>query len=259
MKSRYYDLNIDPGCIGVENLTEGFPGLSGLCIVKEFDPGFNSFLKETEKLRNNSGTVILTGARLSVKKPDEIQKKARSAIECGADLVLVAGGDEEINRAAAECWEVDILCHPERVQGKDPMDQKFSGVDDVMARFMAERGIAIEICLHELLSCYGMVRSQVMGRMRQNIMLAKKYDTPIVFTSGAVHPLDMRSPRDIFSLGITLGMDASLAVKALSDYPAMLAKKSRDRRSQNVLLSGLEVVSWGGSRQGREKKLFGWY
>jgi RNase P/RNase MRP subunit p30 len=50
-----------------------------------------------------------------------VQKKARSAVEA-ADLVLVSGGVEEINRAASECWEVDILCHPERVDGRDLMD-----------------------------------------------------------------------------------------------------------------------------------------
>lgn len=201
----------------------------------------------------------MKGAILSPKTPDSVQKMARSALESGADMILVAGGDEEINRAASECWEVDVLCHPERVSGKDPLDQKSSGIDDVMARFMAERGIAIEICLSELLSCYGVVRAQVMGRMRQNIKLARKYKTPIIITSGARDIYGMRAPQDLYSLGITLGMDAGMAKKAVSDYPVMLIKKSVDRRSSDVLLAGLEVVSWGTSKGKQNKKMFGWY
>ncbi len=234
-------------------------GWRGVCIVRPFDQGFKLFASGILELRKKSEIEVLTGARISAKEPGEVQKRARSALESGAEIILVAGGDEEINRAAAECWEVDVLCHPERVSGKDLMDQKFSGIDDVMARFMAERGIALEISLSELLSCYGTARAQLMGRMRQNIMLAKKYGTPIVLTSGAKDRFGMRSPQDLYSVGITLGMDAGLAKKALSDYPAMLAKKSSDRRDPDNITKGLEVVSWGGARHGREKKLFGWY
>ena len=175
---------------------------------------------------SSKGTGQLISALISPRKPGDVQDMARQALEY-ADIIMVAGGDEEINRAASECWEVDVICHPERVSGKDPLDQKNSGIDDVMARFMAERGIAIEICLSELLSCYGVVRAQLMGRMRQNIMLAKKYKTPIIITSGARDRFGMRAPQDLCSLGITLGMDPGMAKKAVSDYPAMLIKKSR--------------------------------
>lgn len=201
---------------------------------------------------------MLLAEMISPKTPDSVQKMARNALE-KADIVMVAGGDEEINRAASECWEVDVLCHPERVPGKDPLDQKNSGLDDVMARFMAERGIAVEICLSELLSCYGVVRAQVMGRMRQNVRLARKYKTPIIITSGAMDRFGMRAPQDLYSLGIALGMDPGLAKKAVSDYPAMLIKKSVDRRNSGVLLAGLEVVSWGTSKGKQNKKMFGWY
>jgi len=163
-----------------------------------------------------------TGGADLPRKPEDVQPMARQALK-HSDLVFVSGGDEEINRAASMCWEVDVLCHPERVTGKDPLDQKNSGVDDVMARLMAEHGTAIEICLAELLSCYGAARAQVIGRMRQNIMLAKKYRTPLVLTSGSSGPMGMRTPHDMYSLGISLGMDPYMA-KAASyrNFPAML-------------------------------------
>jgi ribonuclease P/MRP protein subunit RPP1 len=233
-------------------------GWDGACILQTSSPGGIDLDLPQEKSVDPS-LQLMRGAMLSPKTPDSVQKMARAALESGADMILVEGGDEEINRAASECWEVDVLCHPERVSGKDPLDQKNSGVDDVMARFMAERGIAIEICLAELLSCYGVVRAQVMGRMRQNIILARKYKTPIIITSGAEDRFGMRAPQDLSSLGITLGMDAGMSKKAVSEYPAMLVKKSCDRRGSDVLLAGLEVVSWGTSKGNPRKKMFGWY
>ena len=255
----YKDLHVDAGLAGTFEPQGTWIGWKGACFVLPYGAGFSAESKGIREKKLHCGFESVIGALISVKTPEEVQKKARSALESGAEIILVEGGDEEINRAAAECWEVDVLCHPERVSGKDLMDQKFSGIDDVMARFMAERMIALEINLSWLLSCYGTARTQLMGRMKQNIMLAKKYGTPLIITSGAADSLSMRAPQDIVSLGVSLGMDAGLARKSITDYPAMLLKKSRDRRSANVLLAGLEVVSWGGTKHSREKKLFGWY
>jgi len=258
MTKSFYDLHVIQGITGEQTAISRSLGLDGVCAVRPFESEY-TVVDTASGTAGQNRLQMLSGALISAKNPEDVQKKARSALECGADLILIEGGDEEINRAASECWEVDVICHPERVSGKDPLDQKNSGVDDVMARFMAERGIAIEIRLSELLSCYGVVRAQVMGRMRQNIRLAKKYKTPIIITSGARDRLGMRAPQDLSSLGITLGMDVGQAKKAVSDFPAMLIKKSSDRRDSDVLLAGLEVVSWGTSKGNPRKKMFGWY
>jgi ribonuclease P/MRP protein subunit RPP1 len=259
MTKCFYDLHVSQG--KPDELTGVYKSLSldGVCVVKTFDSEYKTFCDTIKDAGLKTNYKMFSGALITAKNPEEVQKKVRSALECGADIILVEGGDEEINRAASECWEVDIVCHPERVTGKDLLDQKNSGIDDVMARFMAERGIAIEICLSELLSCYGVVRAQVIGRMRQNIMLAKKYKTPIIITSGAKDRFGMRAPKDLYSLGIALGMDPGMAKKAVSEYPAMLIKKACDRRGSDVLLDGLEVVSWGTAKEKQNKKMFGWY
>lgn len=255
MKRLFYDLHVESSRPDLPHQGLKAAGWAGACILSSGGTGS----KRTEEISVDVSLQIMSGALIVPKNPDSVQKMARCALESGADLVYVAGGDEAINRAASECWEVDVICHPERVTGKDLLDQKNSGLDDVMARYMTERGIAMEICLAELLSCYGVVRSQVMGRMRQNIKLAKKYGTPIIITSGAGNPLGMRSPQDLYSLGISLGMDPFMAKASVSGFPAMLIKKSVDRRSPGVLLAGLEVASWGGSAENAKKKLSGWY
>ncbi len=259
MDTRFFDLHIEAQGLR-ENLDQAQRfGWSGVCLVSVFNPGFPDFRKQIEALKDGWSLTVLAGAKVVAKDPSSVQDKARMALQAGADIILVEGGVDEINRAASECWEVDVLCHPEKVSGKDLTDQKNSGIDHVTARFMAEKCIALEINFAELLNSYGMYRSQVMGRMRQNVMLAKKYGTPLIITTGAQDINCIRSPRDLLSVGLSLGMDADLARKALTDHPMRLVKKSRDRADPDKLLSGLEVTRWGSSARPERKKTSGWY
>ena len=236
----------------------GLLGWSGICLVKEFDSDFKSFAAEVAVAGKDSGVEVLVGALINPKGAEEVQKKARSAVEV-ADLVLVSGGSEEINRAASECWEVDILCHPERVEGRDLMDQRNSGLDDVMVRFMAERGIAIELDFSGLLNSYGFGRAQILGRMRQNIMLARKYGAPLIITSGATDVFGLRTPQDFLSVCLSIGMDEGHAKKVLEEWPSMLVKKSKDRKNPDILMKGLEVTGWDNCKKTDRKRMYGWY
>ncbi|MEA3255384.1 MAG: RNase P subunit p30 family protein [Candidatus Altiarchaeota archaeon] len=257
MKHKCYDLNVDAR--GFEGKIElaGRLEWDGICLVKDFDSGFKSFSEEIAGVKKKSVIDILLGARISTKIPGEIQKKSRAALEY-ADLILADGGDEDVNRVASECWEVDVLCHPEKGVQKDYTSQRSSGLNHVSARFMAERYIALELNFSEILCTYGVVRSQVMGRMRQNVMLARKYGVPLIISSGAVGKSALRSPRELMAVGLTLGMDAGF-VKRVMEYPLEVIKKSRDRKNPDVLMKGLEVVDWGDSKPKEKKKMYGWY
>ena len=137
------------------------------------------------------------------------------------------------------------------------MDQKNSGLDEVMVRYMAERCIGLEIDLSQLLDSYGSYRSQIIARMRQNILLAEKYETPLIISSGAKDAYGMRSPQDISSVLFSMG--CSSPMKALTENPEKMIRKSLDRRDPNILLSGLSVVSWGEQKPHERKRMCGWY
>lgn len=254
----FFDLHVAGSDLERRIYLAGSLGWDGACFSMEYDRGFSSFLKELEPFRNDPGFRVFSGALINAKKPAEVRDKARSALDAGADIVLVDGGSEEINRAASECWEVDVLCHPENVSGKDLMDQKSSGIDHIVARFMAEKSMALEIDVSQLLDSYGRGRSQLIGRMRQNVLLAKKYGVPLMIASGATDAYGLRSPHDLLSVGIALGMDSGLAKKSVEGFPSMVVKKSIDRRDPNVLLKGLEVLDWGEAKP-EKKRMYGWY
>jgi len=247
MNRRFYDLNVSGKADDLKT-AEGLEW-DGVCLSRKFDKNFGKFCDEVSGLKPELD--ILIGARIEA----PVRKNARKAIEL-ADLILVDGGEEAVNRKASECWEVDIISHPDRNSSKDFMHQRNSGIDHIMARFMQDRCIAIEINFAEVLNSYGILRARILGRMMQNVILARKYNTPVVITSGAQDRWGLRAPRELMAFGKCMGMTDLEAKNAVS--PAGIIKKTRDRKDPNVILKGLEVLDWGKSKS-REKKMYGWY
>lgn len=221
-----------------------------VCFTKEFGSGFSDFLREVEGLRKNSPLRLLTGAL--VNKP--VRRNARKALD-KVDLVFVEGQARE----ASECWEVDVLSRPDKEAERDYMKQRDSGIDHIIARNMLERFIALELNFSDILHSRGRSRAILLGRIRQNIKIALKYNTPIVFTTGSDKLSDLRSPGEMFSLARVLGLSEGAAKATVSSNPMRLIDKSGARRNPDILLKGLEVVDWGELKKPSRKKMYGWY
>jgi len=220
-------------------------GWGGVVVAGKFDKNFKDFSKKV-------GADCLSAALIE----KDITKSARRALDAGADLVYVAGGSDEVNRQAVECWEVDVLLHPEKGAEKDFMDAKNSGLDAVMAKMMAEKGIMLGIVLADILEVSGGKRVQTLGRIRQNLMLSKKYGIKVVYCSGAKNEYDLRGPKDVSALFGLLGCENPL--NAVSKNPGLLFQKALDRNDPNILTKGLRVVSWGDDKPPEKKKKYGW-
>jgi hypothetical protein len=97
----------------------------------------------------------------------------------------------------------------------DKMHQRESGLNQPLLRDLAHREAVVVLSLASLLRREGAERSELMGRWMQNISLCRKMKVPIVIASCAASPYDMRSPHDMQSVGIVLGMHPSEAAAAL--------------------------------------------
>ncbi|MEA1925080.1 MAG: RNase P subunit p30 family protein [Candidatus Altiarchaeota archaeon] len=225
-------------------------GWDCVCFTKELGSGFRDFLGEVEALRADSSLELYTGAL--VNKP--VRRNARKALD-NADLVFVEGQARE----ASECWEVDVISRPEKEAERDFMKQRDSGVDHIIAKNTSERFIALELNFSDILHSKGRARATLLGRIRQNIKVALKYNTPLVFTTGSDKPSDLRSPREMVSLARVLGLSEEAAKATLLSTPYRLIQKSRKRRDPNTILKGLEVVDWGTLKKPPGKKMYGWY
>ena len=137
-----------------------------------------------------------------------------SEIKFFKDLRIVEGGSEEKNRKAVEDKSTDILLSPERNAQNDKLSSRNSGLNQVLCKLAHDNKVAIGFSFSELLN--SKERSKVIGRWVQNIRLCRKYKVKMVLASFSNSKWEMRSPKDLFSLALTLGMTGREATEALN-------------------------------------------
>lgn len=148
------------------------------------------------------------------------------------DVLIVHGGDENINRAAVENKNVDILAHP--------MTPKDSGLNHVLAKSACENNVAIEFNLDAIFKGRGGRRVHALSHFRKNVEIARKFDVPMIITSNAASRFDLRAPREMMALAGLFGMDKNEAIAAISTVPAGIIARNRPR--SGFIREGVEVI-----------------
>jgi ribonuclease P/MRP protein subunit RPP1 len=126
--------------------------------------------------------------------------------------VIVENSDKL--RLTIENKKTDIIFNLEN-QRKDFMHHRNSGLNQVLAKLAYKNKIKIGVSLSNVLKAENMLRSQLLGRIMQNVRICRKYKVDMLLASFAHDPYEMRAPKDIMSLGVCLGMHPSDAKKAL--------------------------------------------
>jgi len=174
-------------------------------LTLEGSPDWSALKEELRELRERYGRIALL---IVTRKPSLIREvKNRSP----RALIYVQGGDMRVNRFALEAG-VDALISP-WLGRKDP------GFDHVLAKIAAKKGVAIGFSLAPLLRANPYEKVQLLRFMAKTWQLVRKYNVPRFITSSAEERWDVRSPRDLMSLGITLGMEVPQARASLGFYP----------------------------------------
>jgi ribonuclease P/MRP protein subunit RPP1 len=123
----------------------------------------------------------------------EIEKKLGIETELVSTKVVVEGGDVIVNRKAVENKKVDILLSPEKNDKRDFMFSRNSGLNQVLCKLAAKNNVAISFNFSDVLNCSGKERARLLGRMRQNVRLCKKYKVKMIFSSFAKNKYELRS------------------------------------------------------------------
>lgn len=222
----YYDLHIHVKDSGGEDSVNDIInmasrlGLKGVGIALHAEQPFGEFV-EYKKKAGEKGIDLVSVALVQAKSVNEMQNlvsKARSK----AEIVAVYGGDYDINRAACENPMVDILLHPEHGR----LD---SGLDHICVRSAADNNVTIEINFHELLESYRKRRIRIFAKMKQNILLCKKFGVKFIVTSGAVSKWDMRFGRELAALPFLMGIELGQSIESASIVPEELVKLNREK------------------------------
>jgi ribonuclease P/MRP protein subunit RPP1 len=208
-------------------------GYSGICFAEYYqgEEQIKKILTEIQKVKEKVGIDIFLGfeARSTGELATLIEKRKRF------DVLLVRGGDLKLNRLAVETPQVDILTHPD-------YERQDSGLNHILVRLAAKNEVAIEVNFREVLTTNGRTRSRILSNMKSNVTLAKKLHAPIIISCGAISHWELKSPQELISFGIELGLELDEAKATISRIPEDILKKSGERRDKRWIAPGVKVI-----------------
>lgn len=117
------------------------------------------------------------------------------------------------SREVIESKNADIIYGFEIITKKDYIHHRASGLNHVLCKLMSKNKVAIGFSVSLILNYKQ--KAVLMGRMKQNIKLCRKYKVKMVIGSFSSEPYEMRPVHDLISLFCLLGMHASEAKNAL--------------------------------------------
>lgn len=190
-------------------------------------------LPRIRKLREKRGwrkrPSIALGTEARAQKPGQLRRLV-SGVRASAELVVVRGGTEELNRAALEIPEVDVLMN-HGISGRP-------GINHVLARLAKKNNVAIGFDLNSLMVSYRLGRIQEFSAMTDTARIVRRFKSPFVLTSGAMDAWDMRSPSELIALGRQLGFTEADARKGLSPE---IVRENKKRLSGKWIMPGVEI------------------
>ncbi|MBA5942619.1 MAG: ribonuclease P protein component 3 [Methanophagales archaeon] len=188
-----------------------------------------------EELRLNS-IALYTGVEIRANSVVELKRKIKFYHGKTA-LLAVHGGNAKINRAAVEDSRVDILAHPCGGAREDGDGDGDGVLNHVLVRYAAENSVAIDFNMNGIIYNRRGERARIIGKMRDNLRLLRKYKAPMILTSNARSVYDLRAPREMIALASLFGMTKVEATSALSDIPLdILERRGEKERAVEVLL-----------------------
>ena len=144
----------------------------------------------------------------------EIRKIIAKEIKSGRPIAVL-GNNDEINRAVLRL-NIDFILSPEYIRRKDFPDYRNSGLNQVLCKEAAEKNISIAFNFSDILALSGEERAIRLGKMTQNVKLCMKFKVPMILATFASSESELRTPHELISFGISLGMFQVDAKKALN-------------------------------------------
>ena len=150
------------------------------------------------------------------------------------ELNIVEGG--RLNREILTCKNIDILVSPEKNRGEDFLHHRNSGLNHILCNLAKKNKIAIAFSFNEVLKTNGINRAKIIGRMRQNVKLCRKYKVDMIIASFAKDKYEIRSLSDLKSFARVIGMN-SLEVKR-----AFIIADEILKRKKEYIADGIKIL-----------------
>lgn len=152
------------------------------------------------------------------------------------DVLAVRSTKKEISRLAAKDKRVDILNY----RHGDTANRRLY-FDHQEAAIASDSLCSLEIEAATILESNPLQKARALSTMIREAGLAKKFNVPIVISSGASDPYGLRTPRDLASLLTLLDLDLDTCLRAVSETPTLIANRNRARAQ--AFHTSLEIMN----------------
>lgn len=122
------------------------------------------------------------------------------------EIKSLEGKDDNSIRKALENKDTDLIYGIEKFREKDRINQKDSGLNQVLCKLANKNKIKIGFSFSDVLNFEGIKRAKILGRMVQNVKLCNKYKIDMVVGSFAKNKYELRNAKDLVAFGEFLGM-----------------------------------------------------
>jgi len=241
MKRIFVDLHLcpnpnEPDC--VKRMVTKASQLGYNLIAMSLPP---NFVKERgqwlQGLCSEAGVDFVSRADLKSRTPGELINGLRK-LRRKFEIIAVACESKNVARQASKDRRVDLLNFP-------ALDFRGRFFDRAEAE-LASKGLAVfEVDLRPLLTLEGPPRIRLLSTLRREVAIAKAFRVPVVISSGVQDESLMRKPREMAALASLFDLDEASALKAVSENPAAIVKRNKQKLSAQFVAPGIRVVRRG--------------
>ncbi len=181
--------------------------IQGICFAYDFKnkKDFIENKEKVNKLKEKTKINLFTGI-VAEQKDLSKAKQITKFVICKSP---------EDNRHVFEKGRPSVIFELEKTAKKDSMHSRNSGLNHILCGIANKKRILVGFSFSSVLDSEDMLRTQIIGRMMQNIRLCRKYNVKKVIASFADDPYKMRAFHDLKSVFISFGMHPKEAKDSL--------------------------------------------
>lgn len=145
---------------------------------------------------------------------DADEKEARRTIEFIKTKdkkikIAVVGRDENFNRRAIETLKINYLISPEKIDLKDSLKQRASGLNHVVAKLAVKKNVTILVGINNIFyENNKKKKAKIVSRIIQNIKICRSAKCNIKLVTLARNEDELMDEKQIESIGYSLKMSS---------------------------------------------------
>jgi len=228
---QYADLHLSPSLDDIANarsmadiLSELDARVIGLAVSPDrltpAPPVVNAF--------REAGLDVAKRLNLKPRSREELLRSLRR-FRSKYEIVAVDCSTQPVSRVAVRDRRVDIVQFPKQGPG--------SGFRRNLASTCRA---ALEFNMSDLSHTPGFEAR--LHRLRREIEIAAETSTPVIGSTNASNPFELRAPRDVAAVLHALGLPLDAALRGISDIPLEIVRKNRLRMEEPELEEGVKIV-----------------